>query len=83
MGNLKTDLINELIMRKNYLEQDLVRYGEVPNIMPYKEVVEKMLNTLKELAEVDTQMSYIPKYFREVQIPQENDLAPNTQSTEQ
>ncbi|MFW5847318.1 MAG: hypothetical protein ACOCVF_00165 [bacterium] len=72
MGNIKEDLFNELLLQKNYAEQELVRLSKQPITMPYQDIINGMLYRLEELALLDTKMNYVDKYFVEQKPEQQN-----------
>ena len=61
-NNLKLDLSNQLGNEKYYLEMELARLASHPN-MAYKEKVDKLISTLKELADNDLAQQLVGKYF--------------------
>ena len=70
MVNLKQDILNNLGNQKYYIELELARQAQDPN-MVYEGKVMSMSETLKEIAEIDLATQLVGKYFPEQQ-PQEN-----------
>lgn len=64
MANLKIDLQNKLRNDKYYEELELVRLANEPNMM-YREKIERMSHTLRELSLLDAQLNLTDKYFQE------------------
>ena len=80
MANLKLDLVNKLNNEKYYEEHELIRLAQEPN-MNYKEKIEDISASLKNIAILNAQLGLVEQYFQEP-APQ-NAPAPEQQVAEQ
>lgn len=77
MANLKQDILNNLGNQKYYIELELARQAQDPN-MVYQVKVEAMSDILKEIAELDLATQLVGKYFPEAPVASESDETPET-----
>ena len=73
MANLKLDLLNKLKNDKYYEELELVRLAADAN-MNYKEKIDNMGYSLKQIALLNAEMGLVEQYFQDA--PQQNAPAP-------
>lgn len=71
MSNVKKDMLDELLRDKKYLEMELAGLAQNA-IMSYKEKIEKMTDTLKQIAIVNGSFGLLDVYF---QTPEEQQAA--------
>jgi hypothetical protein len=62
MPNLKLDLLNKLRNSKYYVELELARLAQEPN-MNYKEKIKLMSDKLKKIAVINAQVSLIEQQY--------------------
>jgi hypothetical protein len=74
MSNVKIDMLEELKRDKKYLEMELAGLAQNA-IMSYKEKIEKMTDTLKQIAVVNGSFGLLDVYFQ----TQEEQLAAQQQ----
>lgn len=67
MADLKLDLTNKLKNDKYYVEMELIRLAQEPK-MNYKDKIDLMADSLKDIAIINAQFGLIEEYFR---LPEE------------
>jgi len=70
MANLKLDLLNKLGNDKYYEEIELVRLAQDPDTN-YKNKIDDMVLSLKNLAILNAQIGLIEQYFKEPVQPEQ------------